>query len=86
VARGRQQNVTDHLWSLEDLVERTVKIDMCGPWLILAPLAGLFIAVVIYQSEWRRPRKTEGAGWTHLGLLLGFVAMFSWMYAFCRPI
>jgi hypothetical protein len=58
---------------------------MCGPWLILMPFLGLFIAALIYESEWRRPRKTEGGGWMHVGLLVGFVVMFAYMANFCGP-
>jgi hypothetical protein len=30
---------------------------MCGPWLIFVPFAGIFVALLIYDSNWRRPRK-----------------------------
>jgi hypothetical protein len=36
---------------------------MCGPWLILVPFAGMLAAFLIYDSDWRRPRKTELEGW-----------------------
>ena len=51
--------------------------------MILVPFLGLFIAALIYESEWRQPRKTEGPGWMHLGLLIGFIAMFVYTATFC---
>jgi hypothetical protein len=56
---------------------------MCGPWLILVPFAGMLAAFLIYDSDWRRPRKTELEGWMHLGLFAGFAMMFILMWAFC---
>jgi hypothetical protein len=56
---------------------------MCGPWLIFVPFAGMFAAFLIYDSNWRRPRKTELEGWMHLGLFAGFAMMFILMWAFC---
>ena len=56
---------------------------MCGPWLIFVPFAGIFVALLIYDSNWRRPRKTEPEGWAHLGLFAGFATMFILMWAFC---
>jgi hypothetical protein len=50
---------------------------MRGPWLIL------LAAFLIYDSDWRRPRKTELEGWMHLGLFAGFAMMFILMWAFC---
>src|SRR6516225_8365531 len=55
----------------------------CGPWLIFVPFAGMFAAFLIYDSNWRRPRKTELEGWMHLGLFAGFAMMFILMWAFC---
>jgi len=48
---------------------------MCGPWLIFVPFAGMFAAFLIYDSNWRRPRKTELEGWMHLGLFAGFTSV-----------
>ena len=56
---------------------------MCGPWLIFVPFAGMLAAFLIYDSDWRRPRKTELEGWMHLGLFAGFAMMFILMWAFC---
>jgi hypothetical protein len=56
--------------------------DRRGP-LILVPFAGMLAAFLIYDSDWRRPRKTELEGWMHLGLFAGFAMMFILMWAFC---
>jgi hypothetical protein len=58
---------------------------MCGGWLILSPVAGALLAAMIYESDWRRPRKTDGGGWVNLGFFAGLAFMFVYLITFCGP-
>ena len=60
---------------------------MCGPWLIFLPVAGIFVAIAIWRSEWARSRDLfgYGEGFAILGFFLGLVAMWAYLIMFCMP-
>jgi len=87
---GSPQRADDGELLEADTIEYEGKLWIVPEWLA-GPTKGTempariicLAAFLIYDSDWRWPRKTELEGWMHLGLFAGFAMMFILMWAFC---